>query len=1086
MTNTVGRVNFTARLDGRGTERDAENIGRSAGAAAGDGYDKTWSKSFKDSLTASGKAAVTRMSKDGADAGTAFGKAVKGRLDVYLKDAQKSFDSLRIDQGFLDKFAAGFDDAGLAAGKLQEQIKTLRDQNQISEKQFESARKKIDAWADSQRQAAIATNDSADASRRYALAMDAVSEKLDQDRQARENSIAAIREHNARLLEQNSIWKESNTRADSLNRRVHALATSTMDLSFQWSDLSHNTRQWTLIIGAVMAGMQDIAVLGSAAGAGLITVGGAATSGIIGIGGLAAVLVTLNKDLDELPPSLRNVASEFKAFTPVFGELRETIASGAFQALPGVFDQLGTNLRSLTPELRSLGREVGLTFGDLAKATKPGSDALEEIRRSVALAGPNFRSLAGAAGDLGVAFLRAFNESQPMVEDLIGYVQRLADQFDEFTRSDNFGLWMANASKTFASLGPLIDATGRALNDLVTPASVQRTAAFLDNLTAFMPNLTRLLDMLGRLDLFGRAAQLLNDFGVALEPLAGPVGDLAEALSGVLSIAINEVADALNVIAKAIAPTVQGVADFISALPPDVLAGLANGVLVLAGAFVVLKGSAGIAGAVSALTGMGKTFDSTAGKAGKLGNALSGALGKAGLVGLAVGGAVALTGAIAAIAREIDGTDDKVRNLVAGNASLKDSYNLLNGVADGLVGPLTNTKAVLNDLARVGNPFENFALAFSETGSQALALSGTLKELDGPIASLAQNNLPAASAQFSAYATELGATREQTMTLLEQMPGFKEALIQQAEVLGIAATDSNLLTLALGETSSATDVATEAIARASDNATLAASTIDNLAEKIRNFGEDAYGARDAARDYYASLDELNESIQENGTTLDITTEAGRNNEQAIDDLARAVLEHSAATLDDTGSIEESNAAMADGREKLIDMLEQFGITGQAAEDYADDLGLIPNDVATLVRLEGVAGAEAALGHLVRTRTAVIRAVVSGGNVGANVGVDRPMASGGILTGPTHVLAGEAGREAFVPLDRPLNMIDESVRWLAAIAQGKSSPTAMASGGIAGGGRNVTIEAGAIVVMDSGDAGATANEVMRQVSERLNG
>lgn len=84
------------------------------------------------------------------------------------------------------------------------------------------------------------------------------------------------------------------------------------------------------------------------------------------------------------------------------------------------------------------------------------------------------------------------------------------------------------------------------------------------------------------------------------------------------------------------------------------------------------------------------------------------------------------------------------------------------------------------------------------------------------------------------------------------------------------------------------------------------------------------------------------------------------------------------------------------------------------------------------------------------------------------GVNAPggitMASGGILTSPTwthpNVLAGEAGREAYVPLDRPLNQIDPSVRWLAAIAQGKRS---MASGGVIGASRSITVAPGAIVV-----------------------
>lgn len=56
--------------------------------------------------------------------------------------------------------------------------------------------------------------------------------------------------------------------------------------------------------------------------------------------------------------------------------------------------------------------------------------------------------------------------------------------------------------------------------------------------------------------------------------------------------------------------------------------------------------------------------------------------------------------------------------------------------------------------------------------------------------------------------------------------------------------------------------------------------------------------------------------------------------------------------------------------------------------------------------------------------------------------------GGVTNGPVQI-AGEAGREAIVPLERPLSQIDPSVRWLAAIAQGKGT-THFAGGGVAGG------------------------------------
>lgn len=71
-----------------------------------------------------------------------------------------------------------------------------------------------------------------------------------------------------------------------------------------------------------------------------------------------------------------------------------------------------------------------------------------------------------------------------------------------------------------------------------------------------------------------------------------------------------------------------------------------------------------------------------------------------------------------------------------------------------------------------------------------------------------------------------------------------------------------------------------------------------------------------------------------------------------------------------------------------------------------------------------------------------------------------LASGAIVNGPTRAMVGEAGREAVIPLDRPLPLVDPSVRAMAALLRGDSR---YAAGGIAGGGRSVTVLPGAINV-----------------------
>lgn len=147
-------------------------------------------------------------------------------------------------------------------------------------------------------------------------------------------------------------------------------------------------------------------------------------------------------------------------------------------------------------------------------------------------------------------------------------------------------------------------------------------------------------------------------------------------------------------------------------------------------------------------------------------------------------------------------------------------------------------------------------------------------------------------------------------------------------------------------------------------------------------------------------------------------------------------------------------------------------------------GLSPVGAAVSRALSGVAGAlsgpfeagwRAISAILSRINAAVSSAVSAAARIARIASsAPKPFAKGGTVYGPTSALIGEAGPEAVVPLNRPLSLVDPSVRWLSAIAQGKTS---FASGGIAGG-RSLVIMPGAIVVQaPNADPGLVAEAVL---------
>lgn len=452
----------------------------------------------------------------------------------------------------------------------------------------------------------------------------------------------------------------------------------------------------------------------------------------------------------------------------------------------------------------------------------------------------------------------------------------------------------------------------------------------------------------------------VDDSGYASETAAARLDNLkgdVEALGGAFDTALIQTGEGANDSLRFMAQALTNVIDLYNAAPEPVkiatlaVAGLTAAALLAGGAF--LLGAPKVAQFNAALATMGPNAQ----KAGAL---LTSAAGPIGIAFAAAATAVAIFAGVQADAKAktdaFAGTLDaqtgaitrSTREMVVANLAAKDSFLWfesdstydaakklgieLDTVTEAALGNADAMKAV-NEALDVG------ALG-SEGYDKALEKSGlTLSEFN-----LAQIAVEKGLSGNSDSLEEAIRVTDQKAAADEEAARSADENASSLEALTGTANDTN-------------------------------ESIDDLAETIRGFGSAVLDQREAARQLEESYDSLAESIKENGTTLDTAEEKGRANEAALDGVARAALDASAATLEQTGSQVEANAVIATARTRLIEMLGQLGITGQEAEAYADKLGLIPDNVYTAAKITEVDTAEAILDNLARNRTAIIQAQI---------------------------------------------------------------------------------------------------------------
>lgn len=210
----------------------------------------------------------------------------------------------------------------------------------------------------------------------------------------------------------------------------------------------------------------------------------------------------------------------------------------------------------------------------------------------------------------------------------------------------------------------------------------------------------------------------------------------------------------------------------------------------------------------------------------------------------------------------------------------------------------------------------------------------------------------------------LNGTTGSASNLAGRMIEFRRDLGNAKEITDRTAEAQRELGLTTDDTAASTDDGADAQADYAKALEATTSDADDLADAVdlaRKAIESLTGATadsDAANmDYQAAIDDLTESVKENGRTFDISTKAGRDNRQAAIDLASSIRELQLAHIRETGDVDAARRSGELYTAALVDQLRRAGATNEEILRLVGTYATVPDDVATTLSAE-TAGARA--------------------------------------------------------------------------------------------------------------------------------
>jgi TP901 family phage tail tape measure protein len=709
------------------------------------------------------------------------------------------------------------------------------------------------------------------------------------------------------------------------------------------------------------------------------------------LAGIEAGLRSMSKELPAAHGEIAAVAeaagqlgvksADIVRFTRTMIDLGETTNLTSQEAATSLA-QLMNIMRTAPEDVDKLGSAV-VALGNNGASTE--RDIVQMAQRIagagevVGLTEGEVLGLANALSSVGIEAEAGGSAVSNIMIDISKAVSAGGDDLQEWARvagmsGDEFARrWKADPAEALATV---IEGMGQ-LN-----ASGGDVFAMLTKLGQSDIRVTRsLLSLAGAGDLLRNSLQLGNEAFAENNALQIEAEKRYETTAAKVSMARNSVVDMAIELGEHLLPAVIAVAegvgnfaDFIGGLPEPIQGAIA--ILALLAGGITLAGGAALLALPKiiefrlAVASLATTMPLATGAAKGFASFLGGPWGVA--IAAAVAGLMLLDAALKAG----QASSEEISNSLTTARRSADQFSTLGQGKEivffrDVVADLENMSDMLG---KVQHENDNIWARFTV---ETHGFRAAVKEAGAELAVLADADLPSAQKAFQTFTEGQNLSNAELWTLIDTMPEFRDALIEQATALGINVSSTEdltsrqaLLDIAMGRGAGQTQSAADAYVEAAEGARDLERDLESLLSLLDEANQTNRDAITSNLDYKDTLAEVDEAIRlaREGVEgyalgLDENTQAGRDNMNMLVGLADDAYAAAESQFALDGSVQGLKDRLDESREALITRAMDFGYTREEAVKLADQILGMPTEYELDVLADTAAATSAINGFI---------------------------------------------------------------------------------------------------------------------------